>query len=204
MFASRDYYRKGRVIAKLNHNTGMLKRVLGIRSLAYEDYEYIGHFSFCSYDVNSQNKEFFLGFQSDSLIYVCNDDFVPIRAFGIAGRDMNTTYTEYSGRDLYSDDLKNVWMNDIENCGYYDGIEYIAERDVLFRSYTRGKHAEYDGLQIYHKEKLVADIDVPKYLRINGPSNFKVKGYIEPYFISNIHLDFENNRGVIYKFKLDL
>jgi hypothetical protein len=203
--SSKDYYKYGKLFAKLNYKTGVIEKLIGLRSIAYENYEYIGHFSFCTYDKNSSKNQFYLGFQADSLIYVCNNEFVPIRAFGLAGKGMNKNYTEYKGVD-FRGDLREIWEKDLENCGYYEAIKYIEDRDILFRSYTKGSNSEYNGLQIYHNEILVADIDVPKFDIQKGerPNIFQVVGYIKPYFITNIFFDNHNERGVIYKFKLDI
>lgn len=193
MFYSRHYYRKAKLIAKLNLKTGVVEELLGLRSLVYENYEFIGHFSRAIYDAIPSKKEFFLGFEPDPLIYVCDSTFRPVRAFGLEGLKMNKNYTEYAGFDEAQ--IRQILRNDRKLCGYYTSLEYIEERDLLFRSYSKGSHSHYDGLQIYRNEVLIADVDVPK--------GFKVEGYVAPYFISGFFPTPLYESGKIYLFKLD-
>jgi len=194
MFNSRDYYQKVRVVGKVEIATGIVDTLMGFRSLEYEKYNFIGQFSRALFDVSQSRNQFYLGFEPDDLIYVCDDNFVPIRAFGVGGVDMKKAYTEYNGFD--EDEIKKIIRNDWKTRGYYTRIEYIEERDLLFRAYNRGDHSPFDGLQVYKNEILVADVDVPK--------GFRVEGYIAPYFVSSFIPDPMYESGKIYLFKLDL
>ncbi|MBS4014811.1 MAG: hypothetical protein KGZ97_13850 [Bacteroidetes bacterium] len=191
MIISEDYYREGRIIAKLDYKNSIITEVLGRRSLVYDNYKYLGHLSFISFDTDGKGH-FFLNFEIDSLIYFCDKDFVPIKSFGGKGTNMNTNYTESNNLR----DLDRIFHEDRKKCGFYTGLEYIEERDLLFRSYTRGEHTNFDGLQIYKDQVLVADVDVPK--------GFKIEGYISPYFYSSVFADSEKQVIKIYRFTLDL
>lgn len=193
MINSINYYKLGRVIAKLNYKTGEISDIIGRRSLAYKKYTFVGHLSYATYD-NANDSQFYLGFQTDSLLYLCSNEFIPIKAFGRAGKNMDTKYTEFSEYDIKK--ARQVYANDTENCGYYDRIEFIQERNLLFRSYTRGKQNIFDGLQIYHNNILIGDVDVPK--------GFRVEGYIAPYFISNAFTASNYESMKFYLFELDI
>jgi hypothetical protein len=193
MINSRDYYRRSKLIAKLDVISGVVVDLLGLRSLAFENYEFIGHFSRAIFDVAPAKQQFFLGFEPDPLIYVCDSSFKPIRAFGLNGLQMNQNYSTYKGNDF--NEVEKIFRKDQVDCGTYTSLEYIEERDLLFRSYSRGSHSHYDGLQIYRNEVLIADVDVPK--------GFKVEGYLAPYFISSFFQDSLYESGKIYLFQLD-
>jgi hypothetical protein len=187
---SEEYYSEGRIIAKLDYRNSIVKEIIGRRSLAYAKYKYLGHLSFLHFDTDGGNQ-FFLNFEIDSLIYICDKNFVPINSFGSKGNNMNTNYIEFNKFE----DLDKRYYDDRQKCGFYTGLEYIQERELLFRSYTRGDHAEFDGLQIYKDKVLVADVDVPK--------GFKVEGYIAPYFYSTIFSNSEKQTIKTYRFTLD-
>lgn len=192
MINFRDYYRKGRLIARINYLTGKVDEYLGVRSPVYENYEFIGHLSRFYHWVDGYNQRTFLSFPPDSLIYLCDMDFMPIEAFGRAGKDMNTDYTQFSGDDYYH--FREIFASDLGSKGYYTAIEFVPQKDLLFRSYTKGKHSDFDGLQIYKDRVLIADLDVPK--------GFKVMGYIDPYFFGNPVIDLDNKSITIFRFKL--
>ena len=87
-----------------------------------------------------------------------------------------------------------------ENCfqnrkdrGFYNGIIYIEETDILLRTYQKGSETG-GGLQIYKQSVLIGDIDVPE--------SFKVLGYIFPYYYATCGIDEDNERIVLYKFKI--
>jgi hypothetical protein len=59
----------------------------------------------------------------------------------------------------------NIWNTEITEKGYYSWIEYFDKQDLLFRSYTKGSHSKFDGLQIYKGDTMIGDVDVPKKLQ---------------------------------------
>jgi hypothetical protein len=186
------YYTHGRTIAKVNYMDGSVKEILGRKSGFYNNYKFLGHLSYLHFD-EANNNEFYISFEADSLIYLCNNKFEPKIAFGYSGIDMNIKYTELNSFE----EAYDVYYKDRQACGYYTGLKYIKDRDLLFRSYTKGKHSEFDGLQIYKDRMLIADVDVPK--------GFKVEGYIAPYFYSAAFSEEkENNNTYIYRFKLNI
>jgi hypothetical protein len=188
---SDDYYSKGRIVAKINYKEGYVDKIVGRRSLVYQNYKYLGHLSYLHFD-KAFNNQFYVSFEVDSLIYLCDKNLIPKKAFGISGIDMNTKYSELNNfRDAIM-----VYTNDRELCGYYTGLKYIESKNLLFRTYTRGKHSEYDGMQIYIHDVLVGDVNVPK--------GFKIEGFIDPYYYSSAFRDEPSNLVYLYKFKLKI
>lgn len=136
------------------------------------------------------NGNLYLGYNADPLIYVFDTERNPIHAFGLTGRDMDTSYESMNTID----DVQKV-AETILDKGFYSWIEYIDETGTLFRSYKKGSHSEFDGLQAYSsKGQIIADVEVPK--------GFKVIGYIAPYYYSQIYSDEETSSLYIYRFKL--
>ena len=189
-FLSDNYYEYGRIMAQVELKTGKIKKIMGRRSPEYKKQKYLV-FDFYSFDISAKSN-FYINFPPDSLIYVYDENFKPIKTFGLAGKNMDTKYRKLQN----GNNRKELWQSEIENKGYYTWIEYFDGQDLLFRSYTKGKHSQTDGLQIYKSNVLVADVDVPK--------KFRIEGYIAPYFYSNCFIDEENEKMWVYKFELDL
>lgn len=132
------------------------------------------------YDIDNQGC-FYTSYAADPLIYKYDSLYHPLYSFGHPGQNMDTDYTG----DFQADNNK----------GYYSWVEYIDETGLLFRSYKRGSRTASDGLQIYSGMTLIADVEVPK--------EFKVVGYVEPYYYSQAIADEEEERMIVYRFKLD-
>ena len=131
----------------------------------------------------------YVGYEADSLIYRCDFSGEPESCFGISGKGMDMDYAP-----VRSWDDAPVYRQNRETKGRYGWIEYIDETGLLFRSYSRGQHSSSDGLQIYENGVLVADLDVP--------GEFRVAGYIEPYYYSQVSEDEETGRLKIMRFRL--
>ena len=140
----------------------------------------------------------------DSLIYIFNEDFSALKeSFGYAGRDMSTDYQGLPSTNNNSA-LREYWFNEMENRGYYTSLNYIEERDLLFRGYQKGGNSKSDGLQVYRGNRLIADVDVPKNDNPYAPLNhFEVIGYIDPWFYSNAFIDEKREEITIYRFRID-
>ena len=190
MSSGEDYYKNARIICKMNLKNGNIQDILGRLSPEYQKYHYIGQFSLPSFDI-SREGDFYVCFEADSLIYRYDKNYNIKEAYGIKGKNMNTSYKEISTIN----ELKREHESQREVCGYYNFIEYIDDRGLLFRSYTKGNKETTDGLQIYKGDCLIADVDVPK--------NFKIIGYIEPYFYSDLIFNEENEILKVYRFKLE-
>lgn len=189
---SEDYYKNGRIIAKLNINTSKIEGLLGRHSPIYlQDYDgNIGQFSLINFDI-TDNGSFYVSHEADSCIYLYNNNFEIQEAFGYKGRDMNTEYNKITNEI----EFKRNYEKDRNTYGYYCWVEYFDEKQLLFRNYKKGKHARSNGLQIYKNKTLIGDIDVPEDFN-------KVIGYIEPYFYSNIFFDEKFEKMKIYRFKI--
>ncbi len=142
------------------------------------------------FDIDTSGN-FYVNYDVDSLIYVYNKDFNPLYTYGYNGSNMNTDYLSIN--DYKS--CRSNYRNERDTKGYYYWLEYIDDTCTLFRSYKK-KDIENDGLQIYKEGKLIADVSVPK--------NFRVMGYIAPYYYSYIipNMDEEDNSLMLYRFRL--
>lgn len=190
MATSSDYFKNGRIIAKMNVSNGVMEEILGRLSPVYQKYTFIGQFALTSFDI-SNIGDFYVCFEADPTIYVYDKNFNIKNAFGIVGRDMKTSYKEINTIQMFKEEA----MIQRQECGYYSWVEYIDEVNLLFRSYTKGSIQPYDGIQIYNDNVLIGDVDVPK--------NFKVIGYIAPYFYSDIIIDEEKETMKMFRFKID-
>ncbi len=184
----RTSYRIGRIDLIKKENMSML--VKGFPELYIQHPDKYSSFQNSFFDISDDDR-LYLGFESDPHLYECDKDGKPVLSFGLAGRDIQNDYIP----GLSFDDDSNYYLKNREEKGYYSWLEYIDETGMLFRSYVKGKDALTDGLQIYKSDKtMIADVDVPK--------GFKVLGYIEPYYYSQVVEDAEQGKLSIYRFKL--
>lgn len=130
-----------------------------------------------------------VNFEADSTIYRCNIEGYPKQAFGRSGRGMDNDYKPIYG--ITDESVANYPVNRSEKGSYG---KLAAHGDFVLRSYTRGISTQSDGLQIYDKDILVADLDVPK--------GFKPAGIIGNKVISEIIADDES--GVLYFYSFEL
>jgi hypothetical protein len=162
----------------------------GFPSVYYKDpYSYV-IFSDINYDIDNDGC-FYVSYVADSLIYKYDHKYTPLYSFGYSGKNMNTKYEKITS---WENSRKHYERERIDK-GYYDWIEYIDDTGLLFRSYKKGSHDPTDGLQIYSDKTLIADLSVPK--------DLKVAGYVAPYYYSQAIADEEKEILFMYRFKLD-
>lgn len=181
-----DSYRIG--VIDLKAGAALPMEVKGFPSVYESDpYKYTS-FDCVDFDIDGDGN-MYLGFQADSSIYVFDREFKPKYAFGTAGSEMDLSYDK-----IQTESDIRFFAQNIETKGYYSWIEYVDETGVCFRSYKKGKHVPYDGLQIYQDGKLIGDCEVPK--------SFKVTGYIAPYYYSQVYNAEKDGHLMVYRFKL--
>lgn len=186
------FLRSCRNISEVDLASGTNERMLGggyPDSYRQNPYRHV-ILSAVNFDIDKRGN-FYVNYESDSLIFVYDKDYSPVVSFGYAGRCMDTTYTYI---DNYADCREHYW-SEREEKGYYNWVEYEDKTSLLFRSYQKESTSPTDGLQIYDGTTLIADVDVPR--------GMKIAEYIEPYYYSQIVTDDENETLTLYQFKLD-
>lgn len=184
------YYEEGKILARLDLKSGEVIEVIGKRSPKYLDNKYMGHHASFYYDIDNENN-FYITHEIDSIIYKYDQDFELITAFGVEGSNMNTNYTAI--KEFNPKLFQELYFNERPKLGWYSYLEFIDELGLLFRSYTKGEHSEFDGLQVFEGETLIADLKTPK--------DFKVKGYIKPYVFGEV-ISENSEKLKLYRFKL--
>lgn len=186
------YYKEGRILLKLDLSTGEVVGLIGRRSPEYLKYKYLPHHATFYFDIDNEDK-FYISHEIDSLIYVYDRNFKLLYTFGFKGKEMNTNYTELESFDIKK--FRKLYFEDRPGKGFYKDVKVINEpADLLFRSYSKGSHKNYDGLQIYLRNTLIGDVNVPK--------GFKVVGFINPYFYSDVILNEDLSETCVYRFRL--
>lgn len=184
-----EYFAKAHYLCKMNINSGKVENMLGKYPIIYDEKKELKQFSFVDFDIDSTGK-FYISFEADSLIYEYDVNFFPVNTYGYAGNNMNI-----ADRVLNTfSDFRQYYEISRSNSGYYTSIKFVNETGLLFRSYTRGKDSISDGLQIYKNGILLGDIIVPE--------NFKILGYIAPYYYATSGINEENESVEIFKFKI--
>ncbi|HUN01214.1 MAG TPA: hypothetical protein PLS00_00045 [Niabella sp.] len=187
---NKNYSTHARVLGKMRIKNGYVEKIYGRLPPSYLANFNKQVFPYILFDLGN-NEEMFSIFPADSSIYRMSNDFKIISIFGFQGKGMDTSYLNVDSVSSFTVNMKKQY----DERGYYTSIKYIKEREILFRSYNRGLTQASGGLQAYHDEALIADIDVPK--------GFEVVGYIAPYFYSNAFIDEEKGEIKVFKFKID-
>lgn len=184
------YVRNARHISEvdLNRQIPVGMHVVGYPPLYLKDPCKYTSAEFVDFDIDNDGNAY-VGFAADSLIYVFDKHWNAKYAFGCSGKDIDADY-EY----VRSINDGEAYIRNLETKGRYTWIEYIDATKVCCRSYKKGCHSEYDGLQIYREGQLLADVNVPK--------DMKVVGYIAPYYYSQVYGSDELGQLMIYRFKL--
>lgn len=185
----KECFRDAHVFMGINLQTGELESVKGYYPDIYQKDPSLRHLHFVFYDVDKSGN-FYLTFEGDSTIYTFDSQFAPLAAFGYSGREMEKKEAVFHSLEEFQ---KGYAQNRRER-GIYTGLKYIEETGVLFRTYQKGEGHDTDGLQIYKNNVLTGDVDVPK--------NFKVLGYIAPYYYGSDGIDEENEKIYIQRFQL--
>lgn len=73
-------------------------------------------------------------------------------------------------------------------------MKLFDELDLLFRTYSKNESAKVDGLQVYHNEILIGDVQVPE--------SFEVVGYSAPYYYGQISGNGDAELLQLYRFKI--
>ena len=185
-----SYFRNVHYLCQMDLETGKVEKMLGKYPPIYTQKETLKPFTFVDFDIDREGN-FYVSFEADSLIYMYDKEFIPLKTFGYAGKRMKepkrvlSTFSDF-GEHYEEERAKN---------GYYTHIQYIDETGLLLRNYARGNEEKADGLQIYKNGVLLGDVDVPK--------NSHVIGYIPPFYYAAIDTDDESETITMYKFKLE-
>lgn len=182
------YVSQAHFLAMIDCTSGLIENVFGNYTPPYKK-ENTKQFTLVNYDID-QSGNFYISLEADSLIYQYDSSFNPLTAFGYEGRNMSDNYmTLNSIRDFRRESFVQR-----ETRSHYTWLEYIDEKELLFRSYQKDRPYSTDGLQIYKKNILIGDIDVPK--------GFRVIGYSAPNFIASVPINEDEEKIIFYKFKL--
>lgn len=183
------FLEQGRHIGRidLTEEKSLSMIVKGFPRIYHRDRMSCSSFSGVNFDMGEDCL--YVGYEADSLIYRCTLAGEPQSCFGISGRGMDMDY-----EPVRSMEDMPVYRRNRDTKGMYGWIEYIDETGILFRSYVKGRNSLTDGLQVYSDGVMVADVDVPE--------GFRVVGYIEPYYYSQVFEDDENGKLEIMRFRL--
>ena len=185
----KSYFQNAHYLCKMNLETGNVEKMLGKYPPIYDEKEELKQFSFVDFDMDA-NGNFYISFEGDSLIYMYDNDFYPIKTFGYAGENMKESKRVLSTFSQFQE----YYEKDRKESGFYTQLKYIRDTNLLFRSYTKGDEEKTDGLQIYKDGVLQGDIEVPK--------SFYVIGYIAPYYYATIDIDEKNEMIKMFRFKI--
>ncbi|MDR2811133.1 MAG: hypothetical protein LBB84_11370 [Tannerellaceae bacterium] len=184
-----EYFEKVHILSKLNLETGIVEEVIGQYPPIYREDKSLKQFNFIHFDIDNNGK-FYISFEADSLIYQYDENFKPLDCFGFSGKNMGNKSRVFTSIA----EFQKGYIQNRKERGYYKTLTYIEETGLLFRSYYKGEPSMEDGLQIYENNVLIGDIQVP--------SGFSILGYSAPYYYAINGVDEDNEKILIYKFKI--
>jgi len=185
------YSKQARVIGEMDFKTGDVTKIFGRLSPIYQQNKSVRIFSYLHYDL-IDDDEMAITYPVDSVIYIVSRNFSLKRKFGSAGKSMSMNYQvikEYNK-------ISSTWSKESKSKGYYTSIDFVKQRNLLFRSYQKSGISLVDGLQIYKFDELIADVDIPK--------KCKIIGYIKPYFYISKGPDEISGNTKLFRFQLPL
>ncbi|CAL2089320.1 hypothetical protein [Tenacibaculum sp. 190524A05c] len=195
-FNSHRYFEESRILAKLNLDSKKIESLEGRKSREYLRYSFLSNYDFFDYQHSLKSNKTFITYEVDSLIYVYDKSFNNIYSFGNSGKHIgNTDFFEYKGGLNNEKEFREAYTFEKSKTGFYKNLIYFEDEDILIRTYFIGNSRTQDGMQVYIKNELIADVRVPK--------AFKVIGKIGDYFYSDIVINEEDNYFKCYKFKLE-
>lgn len=192
------YYQECPIIVEVDFWSGTWEEMFGRRSPSYKNYNGLGQFSFSRFEIDDKGR-FYVSFEIDPRIYVYDREFNPLHSFGMNGHDMDTTYTNlYIKGNIHDPEnlekVREITESDRSTKGYYKSMKLFDELDLLFRTYSKNESAKVDGLQVYHNEILIGDVQVPE--------SFEVVGYSAPYYYGQISGNGDAELLQLYRFKI--
>ena len=205
-FMKQQYYNESAIVATYNFDKGTLTKLMGRYPPCYQKQRIAPAFSNYYYSSYKNNK-YLLSFGIDSLIYICNNSFVPQKAFSISGDIVNDNYYTIDTRENGHHERIN-FFKELKTKGYYTSIYYCKQKDITFRVYKTGikkdnipdnlsEAVNPSRMQIYKGFTLIGDVPVPE--------NFEIIGYNAPWFFADGYFDAKEDYDIIgfYKFKLE-
>ena len=183
-----EYYKEAYNFGIFSRDSLTMERMLCNYPPIYQKYRFLSTFSDSMFELQGDNMIF--SFEVDPNLYVMDLRDSLVQSFGHAGRDMDTDYPEY----LTYEEHEDHWSSDEENYGYYRYLYLEPQSGLFFRGYRKGASPLPDGLQVYKDYQYVGDYDVPR--------DFKVVGYIAPYFYAYGGVDYDTEELIVYRFKL--
>ena len=185
------YYKKSQTLMQVNKNNGKVERVFCSYPPFYQnDIGAYNAFPSLNYAFDDAGN-LYVAFEADSTIYMYEKDKYPVRALGYMGRDMNRNYNPI----VNWEECSEIMYKERNTKGYFTSLFVSPVNQDILRTYQKGEPLCNGGLQIYRKGVLIGDVKTP--------CVFKIKGYISPYYYSDIIFDVDNEKMYVYRFKLD-
>lgn len=158
-YNSKKYYENSRIIALINLEDEYIDKLIGRRPPIFLKKQ-LPNYDHFNYEIN--NGDLYLNFYPETSIYKIDKEKDTLQSvFGVKGNDMKTNYiTTNSYEEAHKRELE-----DYSKYSFYNSL-YI-DKNLVFRGYTKN-NTKNDGLQIYKKGILIADLNFPKHYKIIG------------------------------------
>lgn len=166
------FYNEARTIMCIDAQTAFPINIFARFPLGYKNNNWESFDNSC-FDLDD-NGNFYVSFEADSLIYMYDVNYEQFNTYGNSGRNMNCNYQ----KTFSSDTLYWAISSDRKQYGFYEKLKFDNQSQLLVRLYRRGNtDVDNDGIQIYDRNTLIRDIDIPKHYKLMGVCATKVYLY---------------------------
>lgn len=197
-FFKPEYYDQSAIMAEYNFEKGTITKLMGRYPPVYQN-KIVAPFASHYYSPYKENQ-YLLSFAIDHKIYITNDSFEPIKAFGQKGAFINNDYSENNNMGYHE------IQSELNKKAHYTSIYYCDNLDITFRMYKTGqatseKESEENfnpsRMQIFKGTDLIGDIAIPE--------NFEIIYYNTPYFYADGYIKIGEDRDSlgVFRFTID-
>lgn len=194
------YASEARILGELDPETGDVKRIFGRFSPIYTENPRVRTFSIFDFEILPEG-DLLVSYGADSLLHRFDLEFNHLQSFGFSGKYKNNAYSELPDVSD-ANALRRHMFREVSERDFYTRLSCVSKQNLCFRSYKVSSDSLRNGLQIYRDDVLLADVLVPETGDHRNTNYFKIAGYSEPWFYSNIHFDEMNEQKFIYRFQI--
>jgi len=171
-YNSLEYFKKARSFGLVNLKKGSLSAIPITRSSVYKDT--------CCLSVQDgsffvkKDSTFYIQFAADSLIYVYNQKYIPLYAYGVSG-NFNPNRIYNNGLEIAFDDEKYKQLE--EQANVIESL-FLFEKDMIGRiANNRSTKKKY--LQVFKDADLINETEIPADFNFIGVMNSSIIGILK-------------------------
>lgn len=185
-YQDEEFYTDTYAIGKFNIESGKLEKMGVNWPSFYLENKFIPNFA--GLDLTHLKDHLIVGFQTDSLIHIYDENLQLVKKFGVSGKGFKYEYK----RTRTVEEAIDSWDSDLMDQSYYASL--WSNENMVFRIYHPNGKNGHTKMQVYQGEVLTHDVQVPQ--------RFRVIGKIGDYYYADGHVSETDESLFVYRFKL--